>query len=43
MRKWVDQMKKLGAKVDGEGLITRLEPDKDVCAKCCDLGKRLAG
>jgi flavodoxin short chain len=43
MQTWVDQMKKLGAKVDGEGIITRLEPDKAACDKCIALGKRLAG
>jgi flavodoxin short chain len=43
MQTWVEQMKKLGAKVDGEGIITRLEPDKDACDKCLELGKRLAG
>jgi flavodoxin short chain len=43
MRNWVDQMKGLGARLDGEGIITRLEPDKEACGKCRELGKRLAG
>ena len=43
MRNWVEQMKKLGAKVDGEGIITRLEPDEAALGKCMELGKRLAG
>jgi flavodoxin short chain len=43
MRDWVDRMKGLGAQVDGEGLITQLEPDGDALAKCRELGKRLAG
>jgi flavodoxin short chain len=44
MRNWVDQMNGLGARVDGgEGIITRLEPDKETCDKCRELGKRLAG
>jgi flavorubredoxin len=42
MRSWVDRMKGLGAKVDGEGIIAQLEPDKDACGKCLELGKRLA-
>ncbi|MDR2343365.1 MAG: flavodoxin [Spirochaetaceae bacterium] len=42
MRSWVDRMKGLGANVDGEGIIAQLEPDKDVCDKCLELGKRLA-
>jgi hypothetical protein len=36
-------MKKLGAAVDGEGLITQLLPDEAALAKCYELGKRLAG
>jgi flavodoxin short chain len=43
MRDWVNRMKGLGAVVDGDGVITRLEPDKDACDKCFELGKRLAG
>jgi flavodoxin short chain len=43
MRDWVERMKGLGAELDGEGLIAQLVPDEDVCAKCYDLGKRLAG
>ncbi|MDR3357004.1 MAG: flavodoxin [Spirochaetaceae bacterium] len=42
MRDWVERMKGLGAKVDGEGIIAQLEPDKDACDKCLELGKRLA-
>jgi flavodoxin short chain len=42
MKNWVEQMKKLGANVDGEGIITRLEPEKEACDKCLELGKRLA-
>jgi flavodoxin short chain len=43
MRDWVERMKKLGAKVDGEGIIAQLEPDADALSKCYELGKRLAG
>jgi flavodoxin short chain len=43
MRDWVDRMKKLGANVDGEGLITQLLPDEAALSKCYELGKRLAG
>ncbi|MDR2053291.1 MAG: flavodoxin [Treponema sp.] len=43
MRNWVDRMKGLGAQVDGEGIITQLEPAEDALAKCRELGKRLAG
>jgi flavodoxin short chain len=43
MRNWVDRMKGLGAKVDGEGLITQLEPSEEALTQCYDLGKRLAG
>jgi flavodoxin short chain len=42
MRDWVDRMKKLGANVDGEGLIAQLLPDEAALAKCYELGKRLA-
>jgi flavodoxin short chain len=42
MRDWADRMKALGAKLDGEGIITQLVPDEAVCAKCHELGKRLA-
>ena len=43
MRTWVDRMKGLGAQVDGEGIITQLEPAEDALTKCRELGKRLAG
>jgi flavodoxin short chain len=43
MRDWVERMKGLGAKVDGEGIITQLEPTEEALVKCYDLGKRLAG
>jgi flavodoxin short chain len=43
MRDWVERMKKSGAKVDGGGIIAQLEPDDAACAKCYELGKRLAG
>ncbi|MDR1443522.1 MAG: flavodoxin [Treponema sp.] len=43
MRDWVDRMKSLGAQVDGEGIIARLEPDDDSLTRCYELGKRLAG
>jgi flavodoxin short chain len=43
MRNWVTRMKDLGAKVDGEGIITQLEPTEESLVKCYDLGKRLAG
>jgi flavodoxin short chain len=42
MRDWVERMKKLGANVDGEGLIARLEPDEAALSECYELGKRLA-
>jgi flavodoxin short chain len=42
MRDWVKRMKDLDAKVDGEGIITQLEPGDDALAQCLDLGKRLA-
>jgi flavorubredoxin len=42
MRSWVDRMKNLNAKLEGEGLIAHLEPDGDVIAKCIELGKKLA-
>jgi flavodoxin short chain len=42
MRSWVERMKGLGAKVDGEGIIAQLEPDEAALAKCLELGKRLA-
>jgi flavodoxin short chain len=42
MRDWVDRMKGFGAKIDGEGIITQLEPSKDSLAQCYELGKRLA-
>jgi flavodoxin short chain len=43
MRDWADRMKSLGAKVDGEGIITQLEPTEEALTKCYELGKRLAG
>jgi flavodoxin short chain len=43
MRTWANRMKELGAQVDGEGIITRLEPAEEALAKCRELGKRLAG
>lgn len=43
MRDWVDRMKGLGAAVDGEGIITQLEPVEEALGKCYELGKRLAG
>jgi flavodoxin short chain len=41
MRDWVQRMKGLGALVDGEGIITQLEPDEAALGKCYELGKRL--
>jgi flavorubredoxin len=43
MRTWVERMKGLGAKVEGEGLIAHLEPGEGELAKCYELGKKLAG
>jgi flavodoxin short chain len=43
MRDWADRMKGLGAVLDGEGLITQLEPTEEALVQCYDLGKRLAG
>jgi flavodoxin short chain len=43
MRSWVERMKGLGAAVDGEGLITQLEPSEAALTQCYELGKRLAG
>jgi flavodoxin short chain len=43
MRSWVTRMKDLGAKVDGEGIITQLEPTEESLVKCYELGRRLAG
>jgi hypothetical protein len=43
MQDWVGRMKKLGAQVDGEGIITQLAPDEAALSKCFDLGKRLVG
>jgi flavodoxin short chain len=42
MRDWVERMKGLGAAVDGEGIITQLEPSKEALDLCYALGKRLA-
>jgi hypothetical protein len=36
-------MKGLGAVLDGEGLITQLEPSEAALSQCYELGKRLAG
>jgi flavodoxin short chain len=43
MRNWVERMKGLGAALDGEGLITQLEPSEEALSRCYELGKRLAG
>ncbi|MDR0623551.1 MAG: flavodoxin [Treponema sp.] len=43
MRDWADRMKGLGAKLDGEGIITQLEPTEESLIRCYELGKRLAG
>jgi flavodoxin short chain len=43
MRDWAERMKGLGAVVEDEGIIARLEPDKDSLVKCYNLGKRLVG
>ena len=43
MRDWADRMKGLGAKLDGEGIITQLEPAEESLTRCYELGKRLAG
>ncbi|MDR1239689.1 MAG: flavodoxin [Treponema sp.] len=43
MRDWADRMKGLGALVDGEGIITQLEPNEESLIQCYELGKRLAG
>ncbi|MDR1950060.1 MAG: flavodoxin [Spirochaetaceae bacterium] len=43
MRSWVERMKGQGALVDGEGLITQLEPTEESLLQCYELGKRLAG
>ncbi|QQO10343.1 flavodoxin [Breznakiella homolactica] len=42
MRDWADRMKGLGAQINGEAVITQLEPDEAALSKCYDLGKRLA-
>jgi flavodoxin short chain len=42
MRSWVERMKGLGAKLDGEGIIAQLAPGEAELAKCHELGKRLA-
>jgi hypothetical protein len=36
-------MKGQSAVVDGEGIITQLEPTEESLMKCYELGKRLAG
>jgi flavodoxin short chain len=43
MRDWAQRMKDLGAQVDGDGLITQLEPSEDALNQCRELGKRLVG
>jgi flavodoxin short chain len=43
MRDWADRMKGLGANVEGEGIITQLEPTEEALTRCYELGKRLAG
>ncbi|MFP3089576.1 flavodoxin [Treponema sp. TIM-1] len=42
MRDWVERMKKLGASVDGDGIIAQLEPNEEALTLCYELGKRLA-
>jgi flavodoxin short chain len=42
MRDWVDRMKGLNAKVDGEGIIVQLVPTEEALNNCYELGKRLA-
>jgi flavodoxin short chain len=42
MQDWVKRMKGFGALVDGEGIITQLEPNEEALGKCYELGKRLA-
>ncbi|MDR2768663.1 MAG: flavodoxin [Treponema sp.] len=43
MRDWVKRMLDAGALVDGEGIITQLEPGAEALTACQELGKRLAG
>jgi flavodoxin short chain len=43
MRTWVERMRGLGAQVEGEGIITQLEPTEEALTKCYDLGKALTG
>ncbi|MDR1250121.1 MAG: flavodoxin [Treponema sp.] len=43
MRNWVERMKGLGAKLDGEGIIAQLVPGEAELAKCYELGKKLSG
>jgi flavodoxin short chain len=43
MRTWVERMKGLGVKLDGEGIIAQLVPGEAELAQCYELGKRLAG
>jgi flavodoxin short chain len=42
MRDWEERMKGLGARLDGEGIITQLEPAEEALTRCYELGKRLA-
>ncbi|GMO54700.1 MAG: flavodoxin [Treponemataceae bacterium] len=42
MRDWAERMGRLGAQVDGDGLITQLAPSDDALNQCRELGKRLA-
>jgi flavodoxin short chain len=43
MRTWVERMKGLGAKLEGEGIIAQLVPGEAELAQCYELGKKLAG
>ncbi|MDR1955431.1 MAG: flavodoxin [Treponema sp.] len=43
MQDWKARMQGLGAQVDGEGIITQLEPSQEALNACYELGKRLAG
>jgi flavodoxin short chain len=42
MRDWVERMKGLNAKIDGEGIIVQLVPTEEVLNNCYELGKQLA-
>ena len=41
MRNWVERMRGLGVSVEGEGLITQLEPDVEALEACKALGAKL--